>query len=464
MDKNIKFIIGCDYDGTLTDLYSFYEKTGTKFFKKNIVNPNEYDLKKLFDVSQRKEIMFGLKHFFSYCKDKSIRKDAAYVLNEETLKGTKVCAITARKYATKNNLLGNYVRKQIIKYAKYNNINFSTYEFCDEDNAKRDKLIACKKLGINLFIDDQSQIALTLAKNNIKVALIDAPYNQKIKHENIKRCYNFIDVKNYIDEVKKSIEKKDNEFEIMSYDKLQNSKKPTLTKYYKDFKNHYLNMLFDDSEIKLGKKRYNYLYYFIIIVTLRFLFVKVKNKENIIYQDGIIFISNHLDSLDQFSIAYAFKNKYLSGYAAGSIKKTIRGRLANFTKSAIFIDRENKESKKNGKLEFDLRVVNGYSTLVFPEGTRKNKYPKYDDKEILDFKLGAFSSAQITGSPIVPITIYKKNKKSKKSTLIVGEHFFVNPDDDLKTVAKKAQKLIGKTIKEERKKENEKVAKKKNRT
>lgn len=456
-------VIGCDYDGTLTDLHKFYLVYGKKCFKKEVVNSSVYGLRGMFEVSKKEEIIFGLKYFISYCKDLSIRNNASMVLLNEQKEGAKIHAITARKYVTKNNIFGKYIRKLAVKYAKENNINFDSYEFCSEENTLVEKLAACKKLSVDIMIDDLPEVALYLAKNNIKVALIDTPYNKKVKHKNIFRCNNFLEVQKVIEDIKKSKNKEKDKFELLSKEDIGKLKKIELENYYTNYKISLLKEKIDKEKINIGKKRYKLLYPIINIFTLRFLLVKVKNKENLIYQDGLIVILNHLDSLDQFSVAYALNGKYLCGYASSTIKNTIRGKLANFTSSTIFVDRDNKSSRKKAKKEFDLRILNGDTSLVFPEGTRKNKYSKYDNKEILEFKLGAFSSSQITGSPILPIAIYKKKKNSKKSTLIVGKLMYVNKTDDLKTKAKEAEHIILKMIKDERK-NNETINKTKTRS
>lgn len=458
MKKNL--VIGCDYDGTLTDLYGFYKTYGEKLYKKNVVDNSKYGLMGMFGISKKNEILFGLKYFLKYCKNEDIKKGARELFKSEKLSGTKVHAITARKYATNYGFFGKYMRKFATNYAVKNDIDFDSFEFCSEKYALRDKYIACQKLGVDIMIDDLPEVALYLAKKNILVALMDAPYNKKIKHKNIFRCYTFEDVKKLINDHKKDLKNVNDDFEILNNENLNSFKKQELKDYYEDYKGYLKKLNFDKKNIEIGKKRYKFLYYIISFFTLRFLLVKVKNKHNIPYQDGLIIVSNHLDSMDQFSIAYALKKKYITGYAASSIKSTFRGKLANYTKSAIFVDRNDSKSKKKAKREFDLRLVNGYNALVFPEGTRKNKYKKYDNKDLLEFKLGAFSSSKITGASILPVAIYKKKKTSLKSTVIIGEAFNVQNDTDLKTSAKSCEKVIKKLLSEERDK-NETINKKK---
>lgn len=449
MKRNI--VIGCDYDGTLNDLFLFYKNYGEKLYKKDIVDPSKYGLRGMFDISKKEENKFGVLYFLKYCKSLEIRPGAREVLERQRNGGAKIHAITARKFATNKGFLGNYMRKLVIRYASANSLIFDSFEFSSEKFAKRDKYAACKKLNVDIMIDDLPEVAYFLADKGIQVALIDTPYNQTVKHKNITRCFNFEDVNKIIDKVKENLRPENENFEVIDSESLNRFKKSELKEYYEDYKDNLKLEVVNKKKLELGKKRYNILFPLISIFTLRFLLVKVKNKENIPFQDGLIIISNHLDSFDQFSIAYALEKKYITGYAASTIKNTIRGRLANYSNSAIFVDRKNSTSRKIAKKEFDKRVISGYNALVFPEGTRKNKYKKYEGKELLEFKLGAFSSAKITGAPILPIVIYKKSKKSLKSTLIIGEIFYVEKEDDLKTTAKTCEKFIKKTLKEERK-------------
>ncbi len=416
MEKTMqKFIVGCDYDGVLTNLTEYYEVTGKKFFKKNPVNINEYSIKKMFDISPFSEIRYGLKYFFDYCQNAKMRDGMSELLNKIINDDGIVHAITARKFVTSRNFFGNKSREMVKKYAAKHNIKFKTYEFCSETYAPRDKLIACNKLGVDLMIEDTASVAINLANNNIKVALVDTLYNQGIEHKNIRRCKSVLEIENYINEIKEKIEPKNEKF--------------------LELKNKRVNSI----DFNKGKKIFMILYPIITWFTLTPFFTKVLGKEKIPYQDGFIIASNHLTSTDQYKVGYALGNRYVSGYMASTVKKTFRGKLFQLTNSAIFINRKNDDSKHQAKEEFDMRLVSGMTMLIFPEGTRKNNYKEHKNKKILPFKLGAVSSAKNTGSAILPVCI---TKKFLFSVVEFGDVIFVKHDDDLENKNKELENII----------------------
>ena len=179
------------------------------------------------------------------------------------------------------------------------------------------------------------------------------------------------------------------------------------------------------------------------MISMFFYGVKVEGKENIPYQNGLIFASNHLDSYDQFLISKAIGNRPLRGLASTTIKDTFRGKL--FQRSGItFVDRTDDESKKVAEEKLCVDLVHGNDLLIFPEGTRKNKTEEGRQKKILKFKLGTASIAQKTGSSIVPVAIVKENKFSilKTSVVCFDKPITVESFDDIEQVTDTLQESI----------------------
>ena len=46
----------------------------------------------------------------------------------------------------------------------------------------------CRELGIKVIIEDSEDESLGYAKNGLRVLLLDKPWNQSVKHENVCRC------------------------------------------------------------------------------------------------------------------------------------------------------------------------------------------------------------------------------------------------------------------------------------
>lgn len=136
-----------------------------------------------------------------------------------------------------------------------------------------------------------------------------------------------------------------------------------------------------------------------------------------------------------YLIDIALNGRPFTGFASSTIEKTFRGRLFKFINGAVFIDRNDSESKQQGTHELALRIAHDQIGLIFPEGTRKNKDEEGKNKFLLKFKLGTVSIAQKTGAPILPIAI---SYEEKYSLVRIGKPIFVKSVDDLQ---KKNQEL-----------------------
>lgn len=187
-------IIGVDADGVLTDMQEFNFRCGKKFFRKEILNPAGYTVKEIFGVGKFAELIYGLQYFPQYCKEYPPREDAVAVLNKLQKEGHSLHEITARKFVTYKNFIGKASKKWFVEWCVHNGFEFASITFCSEKHGPKDKYDACKRLGVELMIDDRPEIVIYLAERGVKVLMMDAPYNQQVKHENIIRVYDWKDV------------------------------------------------------------------------------------------------------------------------------------------------------------------------------------------------------------------------------------------------------------------------------
>lgn len=452
----MSLIVGVDADGVLTDMHSFNLRDGKKYLKKEPVNPDEYYTRDIFNISEKEEFLYGLKGGLNrYCKKEPPMQDSVDVVNNLYKKGVRFHEITARKFATKKNILGKYYRNLFENWLEKHNFSFSSIEYCSEKNSKRDKLLACKKLGVDYMIEDKVDVALYLAQNGVKVLLMDAAYNKKLYHENITRVFNWKEIEKILEE-KKSVIENNNKFEKKSKEELQELSVDEKECYFKNYHRYLKKLSINKKEFEKGKRRYKLIYKMSILPVKVIFKPIIRNLNNVPYQDGIIIASNHLSSKDQYLINCAIGNKYYIGFAASTIKNTFRGKLFNFTRGSIFIDRNDSNSKKIGEEEFAKRIANGYNGLIFPEGTRKNKNKDGLDKEQLPFKLGTVSIAQKTGTGILPVSIYY----GKSGNYVdFGNLMFVKPNDDLIHSNKQLEKTILEMTRESIKIDKQKIKK-----
>ena len=421
-----KLVIGIDADGVLTDMYNFNLRKGKIILAREPVNPNGYNIKEMFNASKL-EILKCAKTLPEYFNDEKPREKTEEFINRLNDDGEELHEITARMFVTNKGLLGKKARTSFTNWLKKNNLKFKSIQYCSETNSPRDKYIACNKLDVDVMIEDKPEVANYLNEKGVKVLLFDAPYNQEVKGENIIRIYNWDEAYKEIQIMKKQTTKKvssPNFVKVKTDERISLDKEEQL-EYLRDYKNNLKNLKINHENISKIEKKYKLIHkamYGLAVLAFRPIII---GKENIPYQKGVIFASNHLNSLDQFLITTATGNRHLTGLAASTIRDTARGKLFNQV-GAIFVDRTDPISKSNSEDELGKRLVNDKDIIIFPEGTRKNKDKNGKEKEQLKFKYGTVNLAQVTGSPIVPISI----KYGLFSIVRIGKPIIVKKTDN----------------------------------
>lgn len=186
-------IIGIDCDGVLTDISTYILHYGEKWFKRKPENPNAFNPSEIFNCSKLHDVLFWLRYFFPYCKKCLPRKYAAAAVRKLINDGHEVYQITARKFASRENFLGRYSRNLYKQWLRENGFEFSGFFFCSDSKGPSDKMKGVRNVSADVMIDDRPEIALYLAKRNVKVLLFDNRYNKGVRHKNIIRVYDWID-------------------------------------------------------------------------------------------------------------------------------------------------------------------------------------------------------------------------------------------------------------------------------
>ena len=186
--------IGIDTDGVLTDLYAYNYKIGKKILRCEPINPTGYDVREMFGISKRREVLVGLKYFFKYCKYHPPREHASEIIQRLNSEGHELYEITARKFVTMNNPLGVYSRYLLKNWYKKHEMSFADIILCSEKNSPEEKLRGCIQSKCKIMIEDKPDVAKLLDQNGIHVLLFDAPYNQQVEGENITRVYGWGEV------------------------------------------------------------------------------------------------------------------------------------------------------------------------------------------------------------------------------------------------------------------------------
>lgn len=437
----MSFVVGCDADGILTNLSEHNLREGKRVFQREPIKPSEYSLEDVFDVSDIPKPILYLKAFqifAKYCNHEKPREYVSEVFHELGKEDFLFHSITARKFATLRNPLGEMSRNWFQNWLKKFDIPFSSIHYCSEENGEKEKFLACKKLNVDVMIDDKPEIALYIASRGIPVIMVDAPYNLDVTHENIYHASDWKEVKSILQEMK---EKKYSVSSFVKKEKEEIQRMSELEKeqYFRSYKTHLKNLEINEEMLAKGEKTFKLIYSSIKYPVKAFYHVKVFGKENVPYQEGFIIASNHTDSTDQYRIGLAIGNRPFVGYAAKEIENTFRGRMFKATGLGVFVDRNDPEDRKRCDELMSSYVAHGKTALIFPEGTRKNKDKEGMEKFQNPFKLGTVSLAQKTGTGILPVAT---NAFGKDTVIRFGEMLYVNPTDDLEEKNKQLEMEI----------------------
>lgn len=131
---------------------------------------------------------------------------------------------------------------------------------------------------------------------------------------------------------------------------------------------------------------------------LMFIPVHVEGKENVSTSQSYVFVSNHTSMLDVWLIY---------GWLPNVFKWLMKKELEHVPfigfgcKAAghVFVDRSGPKASLESIKKVEKVLVNGVSTVIFPEGTRT-----FDGK-LGRFKRGAFQIAFDLNLPVVPISL-----------------------------------------------------------
>lgn len=137
--------------------------------------------------------------------------------------------------------------------------------------------------------------------------------------------------------------------------------------------------------------------------------MKVSGLENI-PEGPCLFVSNHQAIFDGF-LLIANINRLTGFIAKKEITKLPLVRSWLGAMHTIFIDRSNVREGMKAINEGAEKLKQGYSMIIFPEGTRSLK------SEMAEFKKGSMKLAVKAGVPIVPVTV-----DGTYNVLEVGNH------------------------------------------
>lgn len=142
--------------------------------------------------------------------------------------------------------------------------------------------------------------------------------------------------------------------------------------------------------------------------------ITVHNQERIPNDRNVLFVSNHQSDFD-IAIFMALIEKNAGFVAKIELKKAplLRSWMENI--HCVFMDRNDMKQSLQTILDGIHNLKNGYSMVVFPEGTRSKC------SNMGDFKAGSFKLATKSKVPIVPVTMDGSYK------IMESNHYKIKP-------------------------------------
>ena len=126
--------------------------------------------------------------------------------------------------------------------------------------------------------------------------------------------------------------------------------------------------------------------------------IRVIGRENVNPKQSYVFVSNHQSFLDAFAV-YGWLPNNFKWLMKKELRKVPFVGTACKVAGHIFVDRSNPRAALKSMELIKAELVDGISTVIFPEGTRTKT------GEIGRFKQGAFKIAMDLNLPVVPITL-----------------------------------------------------------
>ncbi|MFA6221029.1 MAG: lysophospholipid acyltransferase family protein [Desulfomonilaceae bacterium] len=136
----------------------------------------------------------------------------------------------------------------------------------------------------------------------------------------------------------------------------------------------------------------------------------VFGAENVMPGQSYIVTPNHQGNTDILALVIKLPLRFRWVIKKELLRIPIFGSALAGT-GAIAIDRSNKEASVQSLKRAEEKLSNGWSLLIYPEGTRTS------NGELLPFKKGPFMMAIQTGLPILPVTSNGAFKILPKKTM-----------------------------------------------
>ncbi len=417
--------IAFDIDGVLTDIEKFQLEYGSKFFKKkynrDVYDVNGYGIKEVFNCTNQQEIKFWIKNTFKYMNTVKPRINTDTTIKKLHKEDNQIFIISSRAKTSENSILGLLMRKLVIHWLKQNNIIYDEIIFCSVENSSTDKFNICRKYEIDIMVEDKKENIQEISKI-IPTLCFATKNNQECTGKNIYRVNNYDEIYVKVNEIKQRV---NNSFVVLNSKQRANLNTNEMLSYYKNLRDYYLNLPYDD--LLAEEKKKNELR---LIKRLQAIFNFVYNPINLNSKKlsdyhGVIFAANHLHAFDPLVLMSNGVADFRL-LAKQELQQQKIGRLFEYINS-IFVDKDDQFSGEIARNELIKTLLHGNNIMTFPEGTR-NKTQNL----LLPFRYGTVAIAQITGAPIIPCALNNDyHFRGGHLFVNIGDELYVHPTDSL---------------------------------
>ena len=154
-------VLCTDADGVLNDLEAFqrwmivdyYRQTGKPMPK--VINPNGYDVTKMYEIGKLRRNIIWLQYFKQYCLEHPARPKTFETLKKIQSMGIQVPIVTSRAFVT-TPILKHTARDWFEEWLELNEFEPDGIDYCVEKGSGPAKAAAVQKRKGDLMIDDKN--------------------------------------------------------------------------------------------------------------------------------------------------------------------------------------------------------------------------------------------------------------------------------------------------------------------
>lgn len=143
--------------------------------------------------------------------------------------------------------------------------------------------------------------------------------------------------------------------------------------------------------------------------------ITVTGRENVDPKQSYVFVANHQSFLDVFAV-YGWLPNNFKWLMKKELRKIPFVGTACAVAGHIFVDRSNPRAALQSIEYIKAELVDGISTVIFPEGTRTKT------GQMGRFKQGAFKIAMDLNLPVVPISLSGFHQAMPSGSCFVNPH------------------------------------------